>query len=326
MSKRTGRDIKIGIAREDSRGTPESTPSYYIPRSDFDFEDKATVIIDEQSIGVIEDSYDGKVVGKWAEGSLTGNVRDRAIGLLLYNALGSEGTPVSTPEAGVYDHDFSVLNSHQHPSFTIFVEDPDGDVAYGLGMINSLEIAAELNEFVVFTADMMAKKSESASFTPSYIAENKFVASDMEIKFASDTPSLAAADELKIKSATISFEKEIEKDDVLGSVDPDDFLNKTIRVTMTISKNYEDDTYKEYYKSATPKAVQFKMTDSNTTIGSSSNPTLTILLNQAYITDYSVSKGLDDIVTEELTLKATFKIADSEMITATLRNEVEAYQ
>lgn len=325
MSKRTGRDISVGMAKESERGTPESAMAYWLPHRALEFEDKAVIIIDDQAYGVIEDSVAGKVVSKWAEGSITGLVRDRAIGLLLYNALGAEGTPVSTPEDDVYDHVFTVYNSHQHPSLTVAIEDPDGDKAYALCMVNTLEITAELNEFVVFSADLISKKGASTSATPAYIAENNFIPSEMSIKFATGTPQIAAATATKVKSAAITIEKELEKDDVLGSVDPDDILNKTVRVGMVIEKTYDDATFKDYYTSATPKAIELKIT-SGTLIGTSSYPTLTIVLNQAYITDYSVAKGLDDIVTETLTLKATFKIADSEMIQVDLRNEVSAYQ
>jgi hypothetical protein len=129
-----------------------------------------------------------------------------------------------------------------------------------------------------------------------------------------------------VKSAVITIEKEIEKNDVLGSVDPDDILNKTVRVGLVVEKTYEDATFRDLYTSATPKAVEFKMTSSSPFGTPVVYPTLTVLLNQVYITDYVVAKGLDDIVTETLTMKATFKIADAEMIEVNLRNQVSAYQ
>jgi len=322
MGKYTGRDVKIGIGKESSRGTPVAS-SYWIPRRGFDLEDKIILIQDDQSYGVIEDTTDGKVVSQWAEGAINGVVRDKAIGLLLLNALGQSSTPESgSPVAGIYTHTFTVLQSHQHPSLTIEVDDPTmGDMAYPLAMLGSLEIVADLNEFVLFTANFMAQKGTSTPVTASYTSENEFTANDIELKFADDVASLEAASEVKVKSATLVIEKELEKDDVLGSVSPEDFLNKTIRITLEVTRTYESTTFRDLFQSGSPQAVRFKMEQN---LSSGSPVGLVIDLNQVKITDWATAKDLDGINTETFTMKANFKIADSKMVEARLYNEVSS--
>lgn len=326
--KYTGRDFRVGIGKEVDRGTPIAA-QYWIPRRTFDVEDKVLTIIDDQGYGVIEDSTDVRAVGKWAEGSIGGVVRDKAIGLLLLNALGTPeavsvgtGTNTSTP----YTHTFIIYQSHQHPSLTIEVDDPvEGDVAFPLVMLNSLEIVAELGEFVLFTGNFMSLKSVATPVTAAYVAENEFAADDVTVKIAEEASGLDAASTTKVKSASITIEKELEKDDVLGSVDPDDFLNKTVRVIVSITKNYEDTVFKDNFTSASPMAMRINIEDTSVTIGDASTPRIRFNLNKVVITEWTADRGLDGIVTETFTAKANFKIADSKMIEAVVVNEVESY-
>ena len=56
-----------------------------------DFDDMVETVDDENSIGVIEDMVDSKVVKKFAEGVIEGKINDKAIGLLLYLCAWSKG-------------------------------------------------------------------------------------------------------------------------------------------------------------------------------------------------------------------------------------------
>jgi len=323
MTVYTGRDIKVGIARESSgRGTPVAA-TYYIPRNDFSFEDKANVVIDEQGYGVIEDSVDEKITSKWAEGDLGGLVRSKAIGLLLYNALGSSSPTGASgsPSAGLYTHTITVSQSHEHPSITITVDDPtEGDRTFALAMLNTLEISAERNEFVTFSANMMAKSSTPSTATPSYVSETSFISPDVTAKFKPTLSGIGGKTNTVLKSATITIEKELEKDDVLGKIDPENFLNKTLRVSIEMTKNYENTTFKDMYMTSSPTAMRLGI------VSSSGSPIgLTVDLNQVKITEWATEKGLDDLITETFTAKANFKLADSQMIKALLVNDVASY-
>ncbi len=318
MSKYTGRDIKIGIGKESSRGTPVAA-SFWIPRSTLDFENKAETIVDDQGYGVLEDSVDVKVVSKWAEGSLNGMVRDKAIGLFLLNVIGGVS---STPTGSQYAHTFTVLQSHQHPSLTVQVDGGVEDVWHPLAMVKSLEISAAINEAVLFTADLIAQVSAATPATAAYVAENSFVAEDVKIYTAPSATPVGGAwtsiVEAKVKTAKITIEKEIEKDDILGSITPEDFLNKIIRISIEIEKNYEDNTYRDLFLSGSPKAIRLA-------IKSGTPTSLAIDLNQVNITDWNRGMGNDDIVKETFTAKASFKIADAKMVEARLINSQASY-
>ncbi|GAG31161.1 unnamed protein product, partial [marine sediment metagenome] len=232
-----GREISVGIAREPERGTPEVS-EYWIPWRSFDVEDKIVSIPDAQAYGVIEDSTGLRVVSKWAEGAISGVIRGDAIGVFILAALGTpagvSGSDASpTPGATAYEHVFTVLQEHQHPSFTIEVDDPfeASPVAFPLAMINSLEIVADINEHVLFTANVMSLPSVATPVTAAYESisgtPNDFIAEDMEIRVADDYDELEIASPKAIKSVTLTIEKDLEKDDILGDASPTDFLNKT---------------------------------------------------------------------------------------------------
>ena len=316
MGLRTGRDYKIGIAKDNPRGTA-TVPSFWIPRKEFDFEDKVQTVMDEQGLGVIEDVSGHRVVAQWAEGVIGGHLKSKPIGLLLLNMLGQVDT------AGVgdpYTHTFIVKQDHVHPSLTISVEDPEGDKAFPLAMLKSLKIVAAINEYVLFSGDYISKKSEALAVTPAYEEDIDFIASEATIKFADTQAGLDAADAVNCSSTEITMEAEIDKDDVLGSVDPADLNNKAFKATISVVRTMSDATYKDLWKAGTAKAFRLFLTDGGTPVRS-----LQIDLNKVLITNWTSARGLDDKVVETIEMKAAFKIADSKMITAILKNAQASY-
>jgi hypothetical protein len=312
MGKYTGRDIKIGIGKETSRGTPHAA-SYWIPRRDFDVEDKVLTVIDDQGYGVIEDSTDIKVVSKYAEGNIAGLVRANDVGLLVHAALGSP-VAVTGSAASAYTHTYYVLQTHQHPSLTIEVDDPvEDDVQFPLAMINSLEIVADVNEFVLFNVGFMSLPSTATPVTAAYTASPRtFTAKDVHVTIADTTTGLplTTSSPIEVKGVTFTIEKEVEKDDILGSVSPTDFLNKTVRVSVVVRKNYTDVNFKDRFTAASPMAMRILIEDTDVAISSSpaAYPKIRIDLNQVKITDWTVSRDLDGVLAEEFTAKANFKM------------------
>jgi len=166
----------------------------------------------------------------------------------------------------------------------------------------------------------MAKTSTPSSATPSYVSEYSFISPDVTAKFKPTLSGIGGKTNTVLKSATITIEKELEKDDVLGKIDPENFLNKTLRVSIEMTKNYENTTFKDMYMTSSPTAMRLGI------VSSSGSPIgLTVDLNQVKITEWATEKGLDDLITETFTAKANFKLADSQMIKALLVNDVASY-
>lgn len=327
MSTFIGRLADIGIAKESVRGTPV-VPSVWIPQVALTFDEKVETVIQDASVGRIEDSEDMNVVEKFSEGTLEGRITIEAFGLLLLNAIGAVNTTVDTPEAGVQTHDYTVQNDAQHPALTFSVAEPNSDKSFALGMINSLEIVAQINEYVQFTAEIRAKAGVSATLTPAYVeADEKkiFVPQNGTFKTASDLAGLGAAPEIKIRNFTMTIDKNVEDDQVIGDVNPNDIHNKQFAVEGTIEILYRDVTFISEMLSDIPKAMRLTLENPAITIGAVTNPKLEIDLARVKFSEVSRPFVNDDLTIQTISFKAHYDISDAAMIKVKVINETVSY-
>jgi len=322
MSGFIGRLIQVGIGKETTRGTAIA-PTFWLNKLNVSVEDKQNIIIDESTIGRIEDSVGGKLVSEGAEGEISGKVFDKSFGLLLLAAIGTVASAVK--ETTAYNHTYSVKNDAQHPSLTIEGKNPNEQLAFALAMLETLEIRAEVGKFVEYTATFKCKKGATASNVPSYTAENDFIAKHITVKMADAISGLDAAAAIPVRSATIRITKNLERDDTFGSTDPADILNKQFSIETTIVLLYKDTTQKVLYKAGTMKAIRVDIKNTDVTIGGSSNPELKIDLAQAVFTGWEKTTGAEDLSMETITAKATYKIAESKMLDCVLTNTQTSY-
>ena len=240
MATQVGRLIQVGIAKEASRGTAEASATFWYPKIDFDFNPRADYAVNESGLGVIDGRSDAKVVEKLGEGSFGGLIFDKSIGLILAACLGTWATTGPTDSA--YTHAFTRLNSNQHPSLTVFHKDQNVDERYALGMLNNLTINAVLKDFVKFSAGFMSKVGASTSQSPSYSAENIFLATHVTVKFANTIALLGAASASAVRAINLTINKNVEDWQNLGSVEPTDIVNKAFTVSGDLEALLDDET------------------------------------------------------------------------------------
>lgn len=322
MSKLIGRKFNVGIGKESSRGTAVAA-TYWMPKMEFSHDDKIEYAVDETSIGVIADAQSQDITNKISEGELQGRIADTSFGLWLIAALGTAGTP-SLVETGVYDHAFSVLESAQHPSLTIAVReanDGGSGLRYPLAMVDSLEVNFELGKYAEYKVAFRSNTPSSASNTASFSAENIFLPQHGEVKFATNLAGLGAASAIQVKKATFKISKNIEDDQVIGTLNPIDRLNKQFAVEGSIELMYEDRSYIDTIMLGDlAKALRIKFTNTGTTLGASSNPTITFDFAKVKLTEVARAIGNNDLIKQTLNFKAYYSLADTSMLTATLRN------
>lgn len=319
-----GRIIEVGVGKETTRGTIV-VPGMWVPKYEATVRDKREYINDDQSMGIIADSDDARIMKEFSEGEISGKVRDQSFGFFLLSALGSVSSAVAGGETVVYDHTFNMQNDNSHQSLTVEMKDDNEQMAYPLSIINSLKLNAELGKFVEFTAGFIGKKGTSASNSPSYTAENEFVPQDMVIKFATTMAGLGAASAISLKKVELSVEKNPEQRQYLGSVEPDGSYNKVMKLEANIETLFTDTTLKGYFTAGTPMAMRIEMIDSNTTIGTASNPTLTIDLPRVTFPEWEVSGANDEIVSQTTKIKGHYSVSDSKFIQAVLTNLKVSY-
>lgn len=322
-----GRQVDVGIGKESVRGTAV-VPTFFIPQVSFEFNEQIQQATDGGSVGRIEGSIDQNVTEQFVEGTLEGIIRAESFGLLLLATMGAVVSNVDSPEAGVQTHDYTVDNSAQHQSLTIGVDDPNDPKEFALAMITSLSIEAALNEYITFTADIRAKAGVTQSFTPSYTEADErkvFLPQHGTFKTAADLSGLGAAPEIKIRSFTLNIAKNVEDDQVIGNLAPDDILNKQFAVEGTVELLYDDSTFVTDLLADTAKAMRLTLANTDITIGSVTNPTLEIDLARVKFSEVSKPFTNDDLVVQTVSFTAHYDISDAAMIKVKLINETVSY-
>ena len=323
MAKFLGRRASVGIGKESSRGTAVAA-TYWVPWRELDFQDQYEVIMNDSARGIIEAHDGAALVKEWGEGSVSAKVKDDHVGLLFLSLMGSVSSATAGGETIVYDHTFSVQQSAQHQSLTISLKDDVRDVRFANAVVSSLELTAELGEYVMYTAEFLSKKSASATNTVAQGSETDFVPQNLAVVTASNKAGLGAGTSVTLKNLQLTISSNAETDDVLGSTDPSDVLNKEFMVEGSFEMNYEDNTFKDYVSAETDRAIRISLTGTET-IGVGSNPTIQIDLAKCRFISWEPSIGLNDIATQTVEFQALYDTTEAEMIELVLTNAVASY-
>lgn len=324
MGELIGKQIELGIGIEDARGTAFATAEKWIKKITANIVPKSKKKVDESTMNVLEGSLGARAVKKWFEGNLTGNLQVDMIGYLLYNAYGAVSS--SLVSDGVYDHTFSVGQSIQHPSLSIYAKDgANSQEAYQNAMIGSLEISASVDDYVKFTAGFICKDSVTNSDTPSYDTEYDFIGRDVSVRFADTESGLSEATAIKAKDISIKWDLGLIQSFVLNSYFADDIYDVDHKINVDFTLNYDDDTYKDLYLANSYKYMQI-IIEGETAIGGTLKPTITLLLNRVQVMDWNRNDGAgSNLVDEPINVEAFYNESDSEKSSLILRNLTTEY-
>jgi hypothetical protein len=324
--KGIGRLIQVGLAKEGTRGTAESSATYWTPWSDLTLDEAKEFATDTQAYGIIEDSVNMTETKRYAKGSLQGNIGDETFGLILYSMFGSLATAGS---GAPYTHTFTVGESAQHQSMTFFMHDPLAaqDYTYANGVIGKLEINAALKQFINYNATIMALSGATAdSFSPSTTAENRFVPQYLTATFADSISGLGDGTVVALKSVKLTINSSVESQDVLGSLDPADFLNQEFSVEGTLEAIWKGESdFKTAFMGPTPQAIELDFLNSDVTIGDSSHPELKITIAKATYQELGLAHKVKDLQYQTLKFKGVYSVSDTSMLKAVLTNSVASY-
>ena len=398
MSKGIGRLGAVGFKKESTRGTAQSSASYWAPFTEEGIDEKFENVTQDEAYGIIEDSVGQFRTKNWAEGPIKLPLTDQTFPLLAYAMLGANADATHSGESAVYDHTATVGESAQHQSLTLFIHDPLAavDYSHALAVIHKMDLDVELKKFADLSISVKALKGASQStFSPSIAAENRFLPQYMQFvsaptiagangtltctgtasstvhvtstsintnllkvgmrvsgtniptgatvaKIVSSTAyDLSAATTgaigtqtfsgaiVQLKSFKLSLDANLEDDDVLGSTSPVDYLNKEFKCEGSLEaiwQNESDFKTAALATPATPQAIIVSLINTDVSIGTvPSNPQVVITLNQVYFTEISRPFKNNDLVYQTIKFKATFKTADSQMLSILTTNTIASY-
>lgn len=324
MTELIKRKFNIGIGRETNRGV-KVAPSYWLKPLSEDINDKIEVAVSERAVGVIEDSEDQEISKRMSGGTIAGEVFDESFGLILLATLGQVGS-VETADTGVYEHVFGVLQSAKHPTLTVEVKRGDNEQkAYPNSVIETLKLEASVNQYLKYEIAVRGKAGVAEASSPGYITESYFLGQHINLKLADDLAGLDGASTVDVKKVELNINKNIEDDDKLGSIEPNDFLNKQLTIEGSIEMNFKDTVLMDYALNGNKKAMRLEIVNNDITIGLSSNPKLVIDLAKIKLKEPLISGDNNEIAKVTASFKAFYSASDSKSIEAVLTNLVANY-
>ena len=298
MSKFVGRRGTLALAKESSRGTATLTNALWFPRSTVSFDDKIETDRQDEALGVIADSDSLFVTQKMAQGDVEFDVTDKEIGIILTSLLGSSPTITGGP---TYAHTYTLSNSNQHASVTVFYQDPDTAKAYPLGVVDSMKITIEQNAIVKGSVTFLSRVGrdytrQTASFTG---IGNKFLHQHLVVKLASSIAGLSGATGISLKKLELEIKSNAKFDSVLGTVEPEDILNQQFSVEGTLELNKEDETYRNYMLGNTYRALDISLIRA-------ANSSIQFQFPRIDFTEWEQDRKLNDIVSQNINFKGNY--------------------
>ena len=315
MSKTIGRQIEFGYADEASRGSAESSADFWQEWGEVNPNEQVEHAIREQAKGLLADSDDAELQKQFAEIDVTTPITPESAMHFLYALLGSIST--TSPESGVEEHTITNLEDVKKPSYTLFVDDKGGgvDIAFPLSVLNELVISYNLGEFASMAANWICRKGDdTASVSPSHTDMNRFSQKHLTFKIGGSA--------VKIKSLELTISNNVEHDDVLGSVDPEDFLATQLSIEGSIELLYQDRTQVDNLLDDNKKKFEILMQNTDVTIGTTENPGVDITLPKCSFTEVGKELSLNDLNMQTVNFKAHYDDSTSEAINAVVTNTV----
>lgn len=326
MSKFIARQVKVGVAKEATRNVPVA-PAILVPFNSFGFDDSVVMPRSTVGLGVLDDASDSFVTTKFGEGSLAGELRDQSIGYFLYSLLGSLSTTGPT-DTSAYTHVFSVLHTVLHPSLSLRVSDVNTTEMYGLVMPKTLSIAASLNEIVKMTLEFLSRKGRIWENTVLNVTpENRFTKKHIQVKVAAARADLAAATALCVKNLTLTINQNAAIDDCMGTAEPEDIINGPLSIEGEMTLNYTDETWKNYMRDGSKKAMSIAFINNDVLIGATTRPSLTLIFPRVDFFPWKPNYNLNELTTQTVSFKALRDETNNEdnIYSATLVNTKLSY-
>lgn len=238
-------------------------------------------------------------------------------------SVGNGTWTMTATAVSINAHFFEVKQDNEHPSFTLYDDDP---VAWSYApycMINTFEISCEVADYVKFTADFMWKQMQPivSPVTPAYATENEFTASMAWVRFANDESGLDSATEQCMQNFRISINKNLADIQCFGDTDIADIFNQNFTIEWDFEAVYESTTLRDYVLNSQKKAVRFYAINSNATaLATGIYPSIYVDLMKAGFTEWTKADSNDEIIKQTVGFTGQYSTDDATSIEILLLN------
>lgn len=319
-----GRRDSVGVGIEATAGTAIA-PQIWVRQLKLALDPKTTVAKNTSALGRVEQQNDSAVTEEWAEGSVNGKVCDISIGYFLANIFGTNNATAHAGESVVYDNTFQVNSTNTPPSLTFGRSNPNFAGRYALGTLSDFQLDAKVGDWVQFTSTLMAKIRASASDTVAYVAEHEFTSKHVTVKIASAVSGLSAATALSLKSVQLKISRKSDRFTPLGAIDPVAFDPNAWTASGQFVLRFSDTTLEALGNANTRQAMSIAMIDTDDTIGSTSNPSLTFTAPKVRLAPITLDDNLDQPLNQTINFTCELDTVAGYEMQAVLTNTQNGY-
>lgn len=313
-----GRQVKYGIGAESTPGTAVAA-SHWINQLSFSVNPVTTTVNNESAWGNNFRTNNTNQVRKHVEGELEAKLTSDTSGIILLGAFGNVNSVATTDTSGdVFAHAFTISEDINGQSLTLVRQDAISTKAYALGRIGEWTLSVELDDYIKYTASIMAKAGVATAATPAYTEETEFLARHF-------TVNTGGANHSTVESFTVTVNPNLEADNATGSNSPYGFSSRGFEASFEMTCRYDDTTFEDAYNDTTQIEMNMLVTDTSINIGTNSHPSLAINASRAFITDWTRNEDNDGPVTQTMTGTIHYSPAEAEALRAVLINTTPDY-
>ncbi|MCO4274266.1 phage tail tube protein [Pseudarthrobacter sp. HLT3-5] len=255
-----GRRVGVGIGIEATPGVTVA-PQTFLRWDTNDLQPKTNVVEDDSAMGVVDEISDSGITSRWAEGTLGGKISAVDMGFFFLGHYGAVTTGAAV--AGVYPHTFSVKQSSIPTTVSLSISSPLQSQRHGYGVFETLEITAEQNGYVNFSAAVKARVGVTSSETVAYTAQNLFTSKHITLKIADTSAALGAAAAISALSVKFMSERPSEAVSPLGTMDEVEFDRGSYKANGEFVVRLKSTEYEEAFLANTVKALRISMVNGN---------------------------------------------------------------
>ena len=319
-----GKFSELGLAVESVRGTAEDSPEKCLKKIEANFYKNVEKAEDESVVATVVDVNKLKKTQEVYEGEVNMNLHADVIGYLFQNLWGESTT--EDLGSGAYKHTFSLLESITRPTLTAFLKDGEVKQEKVSGcVVESLTISGAMDDIISGNFNLRGVKGVDDTSTFSYDQEYDFIGKDVTVKMADTKAGLDTAEATEVKDYEIEMSTGTQDDYTSdGEYYPSNIYQNNLNVSISLTANYKDETFKDLNDSDNSKFIRITI-EGDTDIGGGNKPKVELDFYNAFVEDWERGSSRDEVITQEITLRATYNETEETVGGAEVINKTSGY-
>lgn len=320
MSLVIGRQGYLGLAIESVSGTPESSPSVFLPFTDNSLEVMAEKYMDVSSRATRVMNYDSVAGRNWTEGDVSMYLDATNSGYLFKLGLGQEAKTQVSANPAVDNHQFFVTASgNTPPTATLWNYRGSGPAVRQSSRmaINELSLEVTNDGLATMSAGWMGANSTTTS-APTLTTTSGTILSWRNgcLRFGETVAQAINATATKITNFQMTVSNNVELLYRCGSGNPDGLVTGAVEVTGSYTLYFEDDTHLNYYINNSKQAMVLTLEGAN--LGGV-NEQLQICFDRVIIESKTIETGQDSLFAITATYRA-IQDTNKQLVVVNLQN------